>query len=337
MAHGAMHVPCRRGLRLRLAVSGGNVQRYRIVIVVLAAEGAYAPTVKAIRETWGASVPSDILLLYNYAERRDGRPDVSVEGDRLISNGDETYHGISLKAAQAIDYVSRNYTFDYLVRCCCGSYLHIGNLRRHLADKPTTGFYSGFVGTAPWLYGRHRFCSGSCYFLSYDVAQRIAANLGKWDVSIMDDLALGKLAKRVGIRIHASARRVDLGKLIDPDADIAAAMKNDRSFDSHYHFHFRNDASYMHKLHEHFARDRVRLHDPGGAEPVAVMHGDAAGAVSVAGSSAVGAASALKPFGQPLLDMLADPFVWCICLAVRVGYLLCKGLRLPVPRSRTRG
>lgn len=230
------------------------MSRYRAVIVVLAADGAYAPAVRAIRETWGGCVPDDMLLLYNHARSVPDAGDAWLEGDCLFSNGDDLFENISLKSARALDYVSRTFSFDYYVRCCCGSYMHLDRLREHLANMPRRMFYSGLVGRAPWALGRGLFCSGSCYILSEDAAARVASDIQHWDTELIDDVALGRLARRKGIRIHDSSRRYDLPSSDDPEAQIARAASEDATFECHYHYHFRNQPGYLYGLHRHFMK-----------------------------------------------------------------------------------
>ena len=234
--------------------------KYKAIILVLAAEGhttsgykSYDEIIKAIKETWATKTGDDILVLYYYG--RQGEP-VHLEGNNLICGYKECIGNIGLKTIQAFNFVNANYDYDYIVRCCAGSYINVDNLKKHLKDKPRTGFCSGIEG----MYRGIQYVSGSCYILSRDAVDVVTKNASNWNHTHPDDVAIGQLLVNNGFKLDVgSAKRVDLN---DNDFDNYvnnfkqfSVGKEDRvyeRFEDNYHIHFHNRPNRMYQIYQYF-------------------------------------------------------------------------------------
>lgn len=210
----------------------------RVIILVLAAEGVYTSLIKAIRETWGQSKEHEILYYYGYNSFSPRpKPHEAIQvGDCVVVGCEETLGNITLKTMQTFELLLKNHQFDYIFRCCCGSYIVPSELTRFIAPQPRTSFYCG-------IRGQHHsvsFASGSGYFLSRDLVQLVVTKKAQILTSgEPDDVALGAFMMRHSIPIHPSARRTDL----DSPALTPGAY--------HYHFRHRPDLMYaIHKLYQ---------------------------------------------------------------------------------------
>ena len=146
------------------------------------------------------------------------------------------------KTAAVLKFMHEKYDYDYIYRCCAGSYIHQGRLMRFLRSQPKKRFYCGKVGKERIL-----FASGSGYFLSRDLLGLIAQRndqllrhglqsmiCGKKPIIIPDDLAMASFMKQHGIRV-TPAPRID-NKIIDQPGN--------------YHWHYRNEPQKLLQIHK---------------------------------------------------------------------------------------
>ena len=215
---------------------------YKIIILVLAADGDYVDIVNASKNTWAKNVDPDVLVLFYYGS--SDRQAVHLEGDNLICSHPEEVKNIGLKTIEALEFINKQYTYDYLVRCCAGSYMHIENLKKHLSNRPANNFCCGIGGD----YQGVKYISGSCYILSRDAVESVVKNKNTWEHSYPDDVAIGYLLLNEGFELDSdSAKRADLKN---------SSIKTLRSLQDNYHFHFRNQPKYMYAIHKYFERKK---------------------------------------------------------------------------------
>lgn len=86
--------------------------------------------------------------------------------------------------------------WDFLYATTNGCYVNPWALERTLEDLPRQGTYAGTL----YRDKRESWLSGYSIILSRDVAEMILANSSKWDHSVHNDLALGRLMRRVGVQ-----------------------------------------------------------------------------------------------------------------------------------------
>ena len=215
------------------------MEHYRVVILVLAADVAgYDKLVQSIKDTWGMRAYPGVKILYYYGYRDRGPrpPENSVirVGDDLICASDETVANINVKTRLSFSYIYANFSFDYMFRCCAGSYVVVPNLLKFLDHKPTTQFYCGVVGRHPANAATAiLFASGSGYFLSRDLVRLLIEYPPSFTCHYADDVAVGMFLESKGIPIVPGCRQDDTSHL-DKEQ---------------YHYHFGHNAAAMYDVH----------------------------------------------------------------------------------------
>lgn len=206
----------------------------KLVVAIL---GSFQPPfpqiVAEIRRTWAAKpFPEDVDVVTYWPRRSDEQRSTEEEcGDVFAPHLDPQ---ILPKTISTFEHLLSTRRPEYIFRCCAGSYVDLVETKRYLADKPKTGFYSGIVGE----FG-HEFASGSGYFVSADLAKAIVDNRNAMNMNVGtgDDVEVGRLLARRGVRIHRSATRCD----VERDEDIKPG---------YYHYHFRTQVDKFQKIHE---------------------------------------------------------------------------------------
>ena len=101
------------------------------------------------------------------------------------------------RTVEMYDYVLKNKSFDYIFRVNAGSYIRQDKLLNFLINKPKRNFYCGIQGN----YKGVKYASGSGYFLSHDLVEKVVQNKEKLKltffdgVPMVDDVAIGELLK----------------------------------------------------------------------------------------------------------------------------------------------
>jgi hypothetical protein len=215
-----------------------------LVLVLASADGIHEKMVQSIRQTWGKDA-DNFQVMYYYSLFRDEmppnflhvrRPDdgKTIEsGDTIICGCLDGMYLVTMKTIMAFEHVLGK-TFDYVLRCCSGSYIDRDELHKFLSDKPTSGFYCGYIGTN---IQTHLFASGSGFLLSKDLVRLIVERkdqlFGYGYQGYLDDVAIGRLLHDCGITVQ-SAPRVDDSTVIQH---------------GQYHYHFRTSPEFMHEIH----------------------------------------------------------------------------------------
>ncbi len=219
------------------------MENYKIIVLVLAADIAgYNKLIESIKSTWAKHLPPGYKVLYYYGYR-DGYPRPQINrvqqiGDDLICGLEENMPNINPKTCLAFKHVYENYQFDYIFRCCAGSYVHLTNIDRYFAAiKPSkNNFYCGVVGAV----GSVQFASGSGFFLSRDLVKVLIDTPTSFICHPNDDVAIGAYLTKLGIPIRPGERQ---------DIFDVNAINRD-----HYHFHFRHNVAMMHAIHKALGR-----------------------------------------------------------------------------------
>ena len=92
------------------------------------------------------------------------------------------------------NYFLDNSTADFLITTTNSSYLNLRIISKTLQELPTSGLYFG-----PYPYKNAEFVSGSFRIFSRDVVQLIVENRSKFRVWDLEDVAIGKLLRRLEI------------------------------------------------------------------------------------------------------------------------------------------
>jgi hypothetical protein len=182
-----------------------------LILVISSIEEPYKKLENAIRETWGNNTNDDVKIFYNYGS--DGSS-TFIDDDRIICDCIENMDNIGLKTIKSFELLYDSFEFDYIFRTNLSSFVHIENMIKYLKDMPSERFYGGmctlnFSGEHLQKFGEGTFASGSGYFLSKDIVKLLIDNKELWDHSIIDDVALAGLLKKLGI-LPTLCPRIDI-------------------------------------------------------------------------------------------------------------------------------
>lgn len=159
-------------------------------------------------------------------------------------NCKDTYQFIRWKDIAILDYFVNKTNANYLFMTTNNSYVNFTELNRLVKSLPSDSFYGGVVA-----YEGAKFAAGNNRFLSRDVAESILLNRWKFPAGDIEDVAMGKIAARLGFSFKPLKSLV-LQSLHDLDA------ASDEELLHNFHFRVksgsltsRNDVSIMLKLH----------------------------------------------------------------------------------------
>lgn len=151
------------------------------------------------------------------------------------------------KALSLMKYFLTETDHDYLLSTTTSSYVNVVKLSTIVQSLNYRDLYYGALP-----YKGARFVSGSNRLLSRETVTKVMNSMSLWKPGIIEDVALGQLLEKVGIRptfipiINISS----IQELYDLDV---------KTFQSNYHFRFksgndknRNDVSIMRAFHSRF-------------------------------------------------------------------------------------
>jgi hypothetical protein len=228
--------------RVRSIIRRIMKMEHRKVLILIGADGTgYQDLVRAIRETWGSSKLDGFEILYYYGYRENyPRP----EPGHCIQVNDELICGVESNDVKnrnkiAFEYIYTHYDFEYMFRCCSGSYIVQERLEQFLQDKPKTRFYCGHYSRkgiskevmVPFVIGFN-------ILLSKDLVKLLVDNPSGYFADIDEDVAIGKFLVDKGILITKAPTQYRF-------LDIQDLDKNQHQ----YQYHIRRNVPLMYELH----------------------------------------------------------------------------------------
>ena len=154
-------------------------------------------------------------------------------GDVIQTDVPETYAMVATKLYATLTHVLATEQFDYLFRTNTSTYVDRRRLVEFAEELPRVGFWGGFLGNSDGI----AFTSGAGTLMSRDCVAR-AVN-AKWDWSLIDDVALGRVMHSLGIDPRPIKRPNLQSAAEAADADLDAFMWRCKGVDE------RNDVSTM--------------------------------------------------------------------------------------------
>lgn len=157
--------------------------------------------------TWD-SVQPDGTQTYYYTSP------VSFNNARIKQfNVPEGYHMMGHKNLVAYDWALKNLQWDYMARVNASTYVRKKALVAYCQSIPETGLIRGVVAGDPanggFMWG------GANYLMSRDVVQKLVDHRSQWDHSIMEDMAVSKLAMSLGIQLDKYGRACSMNRKND--------------------------------------------------------------------------------------------------------------------------
>ena len=196
----------------------------RTLVLVLGCRAApYPRLIETIEETWASVEVETVAVLFYYGGDESG-----VRGRSLYLPVPDDLAHVGEKTIAAFDHVLEHRDFDLVFRTNCSSYVDLPNLREFVrARGRAERFYCGHLGT----HDAVGFASGSGYFLSRDLVRIAVEQQTAWDHSLVDDVALGALLARRGIRPEPAPRH-----------DFGSVSEVNSVDTSQFHFRCRTDS-----------------------------------------------------------------------------------------------
>lgn len=238
--------------------------RKNIIILVLSHyEEPYVMLEDCIKKTWANHNIDNVKVFFYHGGNEEGM----VE-DKIITNYPEGFHNIGYKTIRAFEILLKNNNFDYIFRTNSSSYVDIQSLLDYLDDKPLDNFYHGVIGhysKTSLLDNRVNlkpidieFASGSGYFLSKDVVEKVVENKNNWPHQIIDDVAIAYLLRDIDI-YPTLAPRLDIDSIIDDEYYVMGRKLEKSLIDKNFHFRCKtggdrtSDIKIMNKLKNKFS------------------------------------------------------------------------------------
>jgi hypothetical protein len=187
----------------------------------------YSPIETAAKETWIKQSPDNVKSIFMYGDSTKIYWD---NNDSFYVNYPESLEHCLHKTITAFD-VFLETDFDFIFRTNNTGYFDLNLVSQFVQDKPKNNFYCGCYGELNGI----NFASGSGYFISKDLVEKIVKNkniLYNYNMpGWCDDVMIGKfLTESLGVEIDPSARRLDLNASeISDDLDM-----------THYHYRILN-------------------------------------------------------------------------------------------------
>lgn len=168
----------------------------KILILVLSSDfPPYSEMIKVSKETWD-SVRVDNCETIFYCSQKDNPNWKYWDGNVLYFDVNNSLYDMGHKNIAMFETALLNHDFDYVVRLNASHYCNKKELVKHIETLPNENVFQGLYvddKPEPWLWG------GGGFIISKDVIQKIVENKNLWDHSIMEDVAISKLVKGLGI------------------------------------------------------------------------------------------------------------------------------------------
>lgn len=214
------------------------------------------PFFKAVHEQY-INTNKDIRAFYVY-----GNTQVSCgsEHDLIFSNIPETNHpGILLKTVAALEYISENFTYDYVIRTNLSTFWDLNKLLNRLSTLPATNCVRGTPVSLNVDSAKYNFICGFDLVLSPDIVQVIIDNkqelVTQQVYSNLEDLAICEIISKYtkhSFDIPQILHLADDAQILELADETVVSIKNTCRVFDHYRvknrFDRRADKLLMQKL-----------------------------------------------------------------------------------------
>lgn len=184
----------------------------KVIIMVMSSNQPTFQTLEnTIKETWYNLKNDDVEIIFYKENNTYVTNNVVYEHPNLYLPCSDGYYSCGQKTLLALEWVQKNYEFDYIYRSNLGAFINVKNLINFLEDKPKEKFYCGILGINNFLLGEEiRFASGSGFFLSKDVVEIVLNSKNLWNHNVIDDVALGYVLLKFNIKVDERALRKNI-------------------------------------------------------------------------------------------------------------------------------
>ena len=148
------------------------------------------------KSTWAKNEYENVQIIHYLAWNKK----TIFKNNNLYLDTSKNFIDIGEKTYNAFEWCNTNLAFDFLFRTNSSSYIDVYNLIEFVNQNSNNIKYSGSEATAYLRESNYKFASGSGYFVSKETIENILLNKDLWDFSLPDDVGLGDLLKKLGIK-----------------------------------------------------------------------------------------------------------------------------------------
>jgi hypothetical protein len=215
-----------------------------VLIFVLSANiPPYAQMMRNAMETWDSDPVEGTRTIYYH-----GNPEAEPSSNVISFPVDEDYKTISAKNLLAFRE-ALSLPWDFMARVNASCYVHKARLLAAVQSLPEKGLIRGVLSEPTpccgvqrqWMWG------GGQFILSRDVVQAIVANGHRMNHEVMEDVALGELARELGYTLDGnglccSVNKTPEGWTIISYGGQSFTMEEFRDIPDHYFIRCKHDA-----------------------------------------------------------------------------------------------
>ena len=148
------------------------------------------------KSTWAKNKYDNVQIIHYLARNKKTK----FKNNNLYLNTSKNFVDIGEKTYNAFEWCNTHLDFDFLFRTNSSSYVDVKNLVEFVNQNSKNIKYSGSEATAFLRESNYRFASGSGYFVSKETIKNIVFNKDLWDFSLPDDVGLGNLLDKLGVK-----------------------------------------------------------------------------------------------------------------------------------------
>ena len=180
------------------------------------------------------------------------------ESNGAFCKGVSGYGSLVGTSFSAISYLLKNHQCDYVVRTNVSSYWNVHALRDFLEFSKGEISYSGknvkLFRHIRGLYRHDVYASGAGIIMRADVANKFVEHSKRVPKNIIDDMAIGKLAFKLGVKC-TDLPRIDINQLSDVEELTEYQLKTNfhyrcKSYSKNEGLSSRGDAQIMQRIHK---------------------------------------------------------------------------------------
>jgi len=170
----------------------------KIIILVLSSNKYPSPRNEVTQyETWGKKVDGIDIKLFFYK----GGESFSQNKNYITFPVGDKLQDIGYKTIEAFEWVEKNLDYDYLLRANSSCYVNLEELKNFFITKDNREpIYGGHMNN---YNDNFDYVQGAGILLNRNAIQKILKNKSDWDHSVIDDVALGKIAHQENFKKYS--------------------------------------------------------------------------------------------------------------------------------------
>ena len=184
---------------------------FKLLILVLAGNTKISNrNKKAQTNTWIKDLPQNSHVVFY-----QGGEETKIKNNILTVKSSDKYQDIGYKTLQAFDWVNSNLNFDYIIRINTSTFLNTNKLIQFLTENKNEYLYRGRILNNKFNENHVKWVSGAEILMSKNTFKLLLKNKNKFDFSLPDDVAIGKLLLSLGVKPQNSDSKIFNIKVFD--------------------------------------------------------------------------------------------------------------------------